>query len=98
MLIQRGWNQNLDILRDDLWQLHPQINIVDFDFFSLEVYNRCENSNAVLMTIDPWADIHPLLKVLPVDWDYKVSFGLLHSPNPSPAVQRLLEAFQAVYL
>ena len=29
MLIQRGWNQNLDILRDDLWQLHPQINIVD---------------------------------------------------------------------
>lgn len=98
MLIQRGWNQNLDILRDDLWQLHPQINIVDFDFFSLEVYNRCENSNAVLMTIDPWAGIHPLLKILPVDWDCKISFGLLHSPKLSPAVQRLLNAFQAVYL
>lgn len=98
MLIQRGWNQDLDALRDDLWQAHPKINIVDFDFFSLEIYNRCENSNAVLMTIDPWAGIHPLLKVLPVDWDYKISFGLLHSPKPSPAVRRLLDAFQMVYL
>lgn len=98
MLIQRGWNQDLDTLRDDLWQLHPQINIVDFDFFSLEVYNRCENSNAVLMTIDPWAGIHPLLKVLPVDWDYKMSFGLLHSPKPSPAVHKLLDAFRVVNL
>lgn len=97
MLIQRGWNQSMDILRDDLWQLHPSVNIVDFDFFSLEVYNQCENSSAVLTTIDPWAGIHPLLKVLPVDWDYKISFGLLHSPKPSPAVRRLLDAFQAVY-
>ncbi|WP_347565238.1 LysR family transcriptional regulator [Pseudoflavonifractor sp. 60] len=97
MLIQRGWNQSMDILRDDLWQLHPSVNIVDFDFFSLEVYNQCENSSAVLTTIDPWAGIHPLLKVLPVDWDHKISFGLLHSPKPSPAVRRLLDAFQAVY-
>ena len=51
----------------------------------------------MLMTIDPWAGIHPLLKVLPVDWDCKISFGLLHSPKPSPAVRRLLDAFQAVY-
>lgn len=97
MLIQRGWNQDLDTLRDDLWQLHPQVNIVDFDFFSLEVYNRCENSNAVLITIDPWAGIHPLLKVLPMDWDYKMSFGLLHSPKPSPAVRRLLDATRSIY-
>ena len=64
----------------------------------VEVYNRCENSNAVLMTIDPRAGIHPLLKILPVDWNCKISFGLLHSPKPSLAVQRLLNAFQAVYL
>lgn len=98
MLIQRGWNQVLDTLRDNLWQAHPKSNIVDFDFFSLEIYNRCESSNVVLMTIDPWAGIRPLLKVLPVDWDYKMSFGLLHFPHPSPAVCRLLDAFQAVYL
>ena len=63
----------------------------------IQAPNRCENSNAVLMTIDPWAGIHPLLKVLPMDWDYKMSFGLLHSPKPSPAVCRLLDAFRAVY-
>lgn len=97
MLIQRGWNQYLDDLRDDLWQNHPEIHVADFDFFSLEVFNRCENSSAVLMTIDPWAGIHPLLKVLPMEWEHKMPFGLLHSPEPSQAVARLLEAFRAVY-
>ncbi len=96
MLIQRGWNQYLDDLRDDLWQNHPEIHVTDFDFFSLEVFNRCENSSAVLMTIDPWAGIHPLLKVLPMEWEHKMPFGLLHAPEPSPAVARLLDAFRAV--
>ena len=49
-----------------------------------------------MICIDNWANVHPLLKVLPVDWDYTIPFGLLHSPNPSPNVKRFLDAVAQV--
>lgn len=76
---------------------HPQIHIVDFDFLSLSVFNQCENSNDLLMCIDEWANVHPLLKVLPVEWDYRLPFGLLHAPQPTPVVERFLRAVEQVY-
>lgn len=97
MLIRRGWNRYLDVLRDDLWRLHPQISIVDFEMFNLSVFNRCQNSSDILMTVDVWDGVHPLLKTVPVDWDYTIPFGLLLAPQPSPAVGRFLEAVKAAY-
>lgn len=93
MLIKRGWNSHLDLMRDELWQDHPQIHVIDFDFFSIKVFNECENSNNVIMTIDTaWRNVHPLLKTLTVDWNYTIPFGLFHSPTPSKTVHRFLEA------
>ena len=97
LLIRRGWNSCLDRMRDDLMQNHPQINIVDFDFFSINVFNQCENSEDIMVTIDNWAHVHPLLKTIPVDWDYTIPFGLLHSPSPSGTVQRFLDAVKTVF-
>ena len=81
----------------DLLKNHPQINIVDFEFFSINVFNQCENSDDIMMTIDNWEHIHPLLKTIPVDWGYTIPFGLLHSPDPSGTVQRFLDAIKAVF-
>lgn len=97
MVIRRGWNENVDKMRDDIRNHHPQIHIVDFDFLSLSVFNQCENSNDLLMCIDEWANVHPLLKVLPVEWDYRLPFGLLHAPQPTPVVERFLRAVEQVY-
>ena len=92
MLIRRDWNHLVDQLRDDIWKNHPQIEIVDFDFYDTSVFNRCENEGYVLMAIRQWKDVHPLLKILPVDWPYTLPYGLLHAPDPSPTVQKLLNA------
>ena len=40
LLMHRGWSRYVDQLRDDLWQNHPQINIVDFDFYGMEGRNK----------------------------------------------------------
>lgn len=94
MLMHRGWSHYVDQLRDDLWQHHPQIHIVDFD--SMDVFNRCESTNDVLLAISGWASVHPLLKVIPVEWDYSIPYGILHSPEPSPIVQRFLDVAKVV--
>ena len=96
MLIKRGWNGYLDAMRDDLWQNHPRIQIVDFDFFSLQVFNQCEREKAAILTIDNWKALHPMLKVLPVDWSYVIPFGLMHAPVPSETVRQFLDAVAAV--
>ena len=96
MIIYRGWNKCLDIMRDDLILNHSRINIVDFDMFTLNAFNQCENSDNIMICIDNWANVHPLLKVLPVNWNYCIPFGLLHSPEPSPNVRRFLKAVRQI--
>lgn len=94
MLRHRGWSSYVDRLRDDVWQNHSQIEIVDFDFYSMDVFNRCENSNNVLLAIAGWANVHPLLKVIPVEWEHSIPFGLLHSLQPSERVRKFLQVAQ----
>lgn len=96
MLIHRGWSHHVDSLRDDIWENHSQINIVDFDFYDVGIFNRCENSNDILMAVSTWASVHPLLKIIPVEWDHFIPYGLLHSPTPSETVKRFLSAIQTV--
>lgn len=96
MLMHRGWSNYVDMLRDDIWKNHPQINIVDFDFYSVDVFNVCENGNHVLMAIRNWQNVHPMLKILPIDWKYTIPFGLLHSPQPSEKVEKFLEAVKEI--
>ena len=40
-----------DALRDWLTVKHPQVNIIDFDFYNTEVFNSCENGNNLLMAV-----------------------------------------------
>ena len=94
MLMRREWSKYVDRLRDDIWQNHSAIHIVDFEFYNMEVFNRCENSNDVLLAIPGWASVHPLLKVIPVEWEHSIPYGLLHSPQPSDTVKQFLAAAQ----
>lgn len=96
LLIRRDWSHYVDQLRDDLWRNHPQIQIVDFDFYNMDIFNRCENSYDVLLAIPGWANVHPLLKVIPVEWNHSIPYGLLHSPQPSDSVKRFLLAAKNV--
>lgn len=94
MLMRRDWSRYVDMLRDNLWKNHPQIHIIDFDFYDVGAFNQCENNNCVLMAVENWRYVHPLLKILPVDWDYTIPFGLLHSPDPSPTVLQFLHGVE----
>ena len=92
LMMHRGWSNYVDDLRDHIWKNHPQIHVVDFDIYSVDIFNRCENSNDILMVVENWKNVHPLLRVIPVDWNYTIPYGILYSPEPSSLVKRFLEA------
>ena len=94
LMMHRGWSNYVDELRDDIWKNHPQIQLVDFDIYSMEIFNQCENSNEVLMAVENWKDAHPLLKIIPVEWKYTIPYGILYSTEPTDLVKRFLKAIK----
>ena len=96
MLIRRGWNEEMDRVRDAILSAHPQIALVDFPQYRAEVFNRCANEDLALATLSIWESVHPMLKTLPTDWDCRVSYGLLNAPRPSAHVKEFLDAVAAV--
>ena len=97
MIIKRNWNSYIDSLRSYIIENHPKIHIQDFDFYGINAFNECENTNSIILTIDRWKEIHPLLKVIPVQWNYSIPFGILHSLTPSENVQRFLEVIRLLF-
>ena len=93
---KRGWSYYGDMLRDDMMKNHPEINIVDFNLYNVEAFNRCENNNEVLLAFKSWESVHPLIRIIPVEWDYTMPFGILHSKKPSIKVKRLINAINKV--
>lgn len=91
MMVKRGDSPSVDRVRDEI-ECHPAIRIEDTSqFYDLEVFNRCAQTRQPLMTLDYWADVHPSLVTLPVDWDFTIPYGLLYQLDPIPDVARFVE-------
>ena len=85
-------NNDAKALNDDCKRYN--LPSIDFDFYDVNAFNQCENNNCILMAVENWRYVHPLLKILPVDWSYTIPFGLLHSLQPSTVVQQFLRAVE----
>lgn len=90
-ITQPGDSDTLDAVRKDLEENHPEINLLTAKTFDLMIYNQCAVSSNVLLTTPMWAELHPMLKALPVDWDYTVPYGIIYSLNPDTTIQRFIE-------
>ena len=96
LMMHRGWSEYIDMLRDEIWEQHPEISIKDFDVYSIDVFNKCENSDDVLIAVKNWEGVHPLIKMIPVEWNYGMPFGLLYSEEPESKVRKLLSAIDSI--
>ena len=72
---------------------NPQL---DTFICNVETFNRCENNNEVLVAFKILESVHPLIRIIPVDWDYTMPFGILHSKTPSDKVKRLIKAINMI--
>lgn len=98
VLLKPGVIPRFDEIRDFLITNHPQIQLKDhMPHYNIEVFNRCEESGAVLLTIDGWKDVHPSLVTIPVDWDYTLPYGILYPLKPSNSVELFLSALREHY-
>jgi DNA-binding transcriptional LysR family regulator len=96
VVIKPGSSPRIDAIRAYLVTEHPAIQIKDTPYqYTLEMFNRCEESGAVLLTLDGWKDVHPSLVTIPVDWQYTMPYGMLYPRKPPNSVQLFVRALQA---
>ena len=95
MMVRRGDSGINDFIRRDIEKNHPQIKIEDTpQFYDLSVFNRCAETNNVLLTIECWQEVHPALVTIPLKWDYKIPYGLLYSNNAPEDVLLFVDAIR----
>ncbi|MCM1289407.1 MAG: LysR family transcriptional regulator [Corallococcus sp.] len=94
MLIKEGWNKYVDEMRVNA--INDGVNVVDFDFFSLNAFNRAVKENVPIMAIDGWESVHPLLKIIRVEWEYTIPYGIMYSREPSNQVKKFIDIVQKI--
>ena len=92
MLGKRGDSTVVDMIRDEI-EKHPLIKTEDTSqFYDMSVFNHCVQTWHVLLTLECWTDVHPALVTIPVNWDFKVPYGILYQLQPSDDIVQFLSA------
>lgn len=91
MMVKQGDSDTVDAIRAEILK-HPQIHIADApQFYDIEVFNQCEQSQNLMVTIECWKDVHPALVTLPVDWDHPIPYGILYAKEPDADVTHFIK-------
>lgn len=96
MLIRKNWNEYIDRLRKDLTDNGTVVE--DFDMFNMSAFNRAARENLPIITVEGWEDVHPLLRIVPAAWEYRIPFGILYSPTPTKQVKNFIDALRKISL
>ena len=96
MILKPGLSPILDAMRKEILSNHPNVKIVDApNRYDTPIFNECEQNNYLMETLDIWKDVHPSLITLPMEWDYKMPYGVVYSKNPTSAVQSFIEKIKS---
>ena len=95
MLLKKGNSPMLDKMRKEIEGKYQRISIVDVpSFYNAEVFNECVEKGYLLETPSIWENVHPSLVSIPIDWDYKLKFGIVYSKKPNKAVKAFIKDLQ----
>lgn len=95
ILTKRGLSAYLDSIHDELEQ-HPQIHLQDVEYIDINTFNRLAASNDLILSAECWSGVHPLLVTLPVEWNYRLPYGLIYTKDPSTEVLQFIMAIGQV--
>lgn len=94
MMVKKGDSKCVDSIRKKI-EKYPQIQIEDTSqFYDIEVFNHCAQSNQIMLTIECWKDVHPALVTLPMDWNFPIPYGILYAKNPNKEVLSCIQSIQ----
>ncbi|MCM1083914.1 MAG: LysR family transcriptional regulator [Clostridium sp.] len=95
MLVKRGDSPVLNRLRDEIETKHTKISVLNIPhFYDTNIFNECEQTGCIMETLDIWKDVHPSIVTIPMEWEYKMPYGIVYAKQPSEQVQAFINIIQ----
>lgn len=92
--INGGANRYYKVFNKDIHSKVPTVNLHLSNYYDFNILNYAASCKQLVLAGAYLKDAHPLLKLIPVQWDHYLPYGLHYSHNPSSAVTELLQAFK----
>lgn len=90
-LTKKGQTPTFDLVRGMLERENLCVQIVDTEFYDINVFATCELNNTLLLSLHVWSDIYPSMNTCFLDVDCTVPYGLVYPLHPTKEVQILLD-------
>ncbi len=72
----------------------PHVRLRPVSFIDFATLNETVIGRHMLLVGEYLWNVHPLLRLIPLEGDLLMPYGLYYSPEPSPGVRQFLETFQ----
>lgn len=94
MIMRKGRMEVMDRIREDLSRDMSDLRIYDFEMYDMDAFNYAEKTGAVLLVMEKWMIVHPTMRMVEMEWNYTIPYGLLYSSVPSEKVRRFLSCIK----
>lgn len=92
MMVKQGDSPSNDKLRKDLIS-HVGITVTDTpNSYDLSVFNRCAETNNVLISLDCWHDVHPGLVTIPFDYPLSIPLVIMYAKDAPDNIRMFIKA------
>ena len=68
------------------------VTLIDLERYEFDVFNGCAQSGDLILAKSIWSNLHPSIRLIPMDWDITVPYGLLYARRPTPIVRDFVSA------
>lgn len=65
-------------------------------FYDINVFNKCEETNSLLVTLECWSDIHPAFKTIPLSSGETIPYGIIYSKTATENALKFLNILKNV--
>lgn len=89
-------SEEMDAFRSDIRINHPNVQIVDSNYYGVDTFTLCEVNQYILITHPIYADIHTNLVTIPLENDFNLPYGLIYSNEPTAAVRKFIDAVKKI--
>ena len=92
VVISPGTSAIIDEIHELIETKHPQILLENAPpHFDIHLFNRCVETDTLLLTVEAWENLHPSLRSIPVNLDYTMPYGIMYPLNPSDDISMFIQ-------
>lgn len=97
LLMKSGCSAINDQIRQEIETNYPQITIEDISpHYSIRTFNQCVESNALLLSLECWNNVHPGLVSVPLDENFALPYGILASQKATIDLSEFIKALKGI--